>query len=155
MDFEIYMNIKQFKYMIDINDINILYHVNINSPNNTISLTNNYDIDLYEKIEYDNFIIGDIIYFKNVYTDTVVLTAKIINITNNTLTLSTINSTLPNNYTIIEMDKFIVQKIRKINNFKSIQDNNNLLTKLIKENIIVIDDINFDENDYLALNNLG
>jgi hypothetical protein len=53
------------------------------------------------------------------------------------------------------MDKFIVQKIRKINNFKSIQDNNNLLTKLIKENIIVIDDINFDENDYLALNNLG
>jgi hypothetical protein len=155
MDFEIYMNIKQFKYMIDINDINIMYHVNVNSSNNVISLTTTYDIDLYEKINYDNFIIGDIVYFKDLYTDTVVLTSKIINITNNTLTLSTISSTLPDNYVITEMDQYVVQKIKKLENFKTVQDNNNLLTNLIKNDIIVIDEINFDENDYLALNNLG
>jgi hypothetical protein len=128
MDFEIYMNIKQFKYMIDINDINIMYHVNVNSSNNVISLTTTYDIDLYEKINYDNFIIGDIVYFKDLYTDTVVLTSKIINITNNTLTLSTISSTLPDNYVITEMDQYVVQKIKKLENFKTVQDNNNLLT---------------------------
>jgi hypothetical protein len=155
MEFEIYMNLKQFQYMIDINDINISYHINVNSNNNTIDLNNTFDIDLYEKINVDNFIIGDIVYIKDIYTDTVVLTAKIININNNTLTLSTIQSTLPDGYTIINMDQFIIQKIKKLNNFKTIQTNNNLLNYLIKNDIIVIDDINFDEKDYLALNNLG
>jgi hypothetical protein len=51
------------------------------------------------------------------------------------------------------MDKYTLNKIRNLENFNTIQQRNNLLSKLIKDDLFTINDINFDETDYLSINN--
>jgi len=53
------------------------------------------------------------------------------------------------------MDKYILNKIKNLENCNDVQEKNNILRKLLINNLFVIDDIEFNENDYLAINNFG
>jgi hypothetical protein len=53
------------------------------------------------------------------------------------------------------MDKYILNKMKNLDNFNNIQNSNNILRKFINEDLFVIDEINFNKNDYLAINNFG
>ena len=149
LNFEIYLNVKKINYLIDTNDININYHID---PINDNTTTDNIStIKIYEKIN-NYFNINDIIYIKNIYTDSIMYIGKILNINNNsliTLKIQSIESSLTFNF----MDKYTLNKIRNLENFNTIQQRNNLLSKLIKDDLFTINDINFDETDYLSINN--
>jgi len=152
MEFELYININKNKYLIDINDSNINYHINV-IGNSTVT-TGTFDLDLYEKID-NIFNVNDIIYIKDIYNDTVIFIGKIMNITSNTFSILKQYYYSSNPYKINNMDQYIVNKVKNLENFNNINYNNNVLQNLIKNNIFVIDDMIFTTEDYLAVNNLG
>lgn len=152
LDFEIYININKFKYLLDINDINIDYHINVTGDN--IITGSTFNLDIYENIN-NYFNINDIIYIKNNYTDTVVSVCKITNIVNNKLTLSKLQAESTGDIILDYMDKYSLNKIKNLQNYNDIQQRNNILRKLLNSDLFVIDDIEFNENDYLAINNFG
>lgn len=151
LNFEIYLNVKKNNYLIDTNDINVNYHI---SPiDDNITTDSISTIKIYEKIN-NYFNINDIIYIKDIYTDSIMYIGKILNINNNsliTLKVQSIESSLTFNF----MDKYTLNKIRNLENFNTIQQRNNLLSKLIKNDLFTINDINFDEKDYLSINNFN
>jgi hypothetical protein len=53
------------------------------------------------------------------------------------------------------MDKYILNKIKNLENFNNIQNRNNFLKDLMINNLFVIKDIEFTIEDYLSINNLG
>lgn len=152
IDFEFYLNLNKIKYLLDVNDVNINYHINV-TGDHVISGTN-FNIDIYEN-NNNYFNINDIIYIKDIYTDTIVSICKIVNITNNKLSLLKLQSFTTSDINLNYMDKYILNKMKNLDNFNNIQNNNNLLRKFINEDLFVIDEINFNEDDYLAINNFG
>lgn len=150
-DFEIYINLKKYNYLLDVNDVNNNYHINV-LGNNIIKSTS-FNLSLYEKIN-NNLNINDIVYIKDIYTDSIISLCEIINITNNDLVLSPIQNYSGSDTTISYMDNYTINKIKNLSNYNIIQKNNNIIEKLLENNLFVINSLNFTESDYLAINNL-
>ena len=152
LNFIFYINLNKFKYLLDINDININYHINV-SGDNEIG-TGTFTLDLYES-HNGYFKVNDVIYIKDIYADTISCVCKILNVVGNKLTLSRLQSSNPSIFSIIHMDKYILNKIKNLENFNNIQNRNNFLKDLMINNLFVIKDIEFTIEDYLSINNLG
>jgi hypothetical protein len=84
-DFEIYININKYNYLLDVNDININYHINVTGDN--VISGNAFTLDIYENIN-NYFNVNDVVYIKNAYTDTVICICKVTNTLDNKLFLS-------------------------------------------------------------------
>lgn len=152
LEFELYLNSNKFKYLLDLNDVNINYHINA-LGDATIGL-GTFTLDIYETLT-TYFKINDIIYIKDIYSDTISSVCKIINIVNNKLTLSSLWSINTSAYDATNMDRYVVNKLKNLENFNNVQVNNNILRKLANNNLLVFDTMEFTSEDYLALNNIG
>jgi len=89
LKFLIYVDTGELQYLLDKNDINVNYHINV-SADKIITPTGNYDLTLYEKITLSKFPVDKLVYIKNVYEDSIIAVGKVINLTNNTLTLESV-----------------------------------------------------------------
>lgn len=150
--FLFYIDVSSDSYIIDSNDININYHVNVDSTNNVVLNTGIYNLKLYEKSDINIFPIDKIIYIKDIYNDEIIAIGKINNVTNNILSVTGLQAKV-SSYTILNMDQFVVEKCCDMSSF-STAFNNSLIYNLITNNTFVIDDIVFDEKDFMLKNEL-
>ncbi len=152
LKFLIYVDTGELQYLLDKNDINVNYHINV-SADKIITPTGNYDLTLYEKITLSKFPVDKLVYIKNVYEDSIIAVGKVINLTNNTLTLESVQSSSSSDISLNNMDEFVLYKTYDLASFKNASQYD-LFKVLISKNLITFNDIMFDENDFVAVNNL-
>jgi hypothetical protein len=152
LKFLLYIDISLNKYLIDSNDINTNYHINVDSTNNTINATGIFNLDIYEKIDIINLPVDKLIYVKNIYDDEIIAVAKINNVVNNTLSLTGLYGKV-STLTIVNMDEFVITKIYDLSNFNTIYSDN-IFNKMINSSNFIFDDLIFDETDYKIIKEL-
>jgi len=89
LKFLVYVETGNFQYLLDKNDNNVNYHINVSSDN-TIAASGNYNLTLYEKTSLSKFPVGKLVYIKNIYNDEIIAIGKVVNLVNNTLTLESV-----------------------------------------------------------------
>jgi hypothetical protein len=114
----------------------------------------NYTLVLYENIA-NKFKIGTIIYMRDIYTETTIAIARILNIAGNTITLQNLYSNFVDIYTVLGMDNIEIYKIKSFENYNLIQNRSSFLLDLINRNLLTLSELIFEDEDYLILNSFG
>lgn len=154
MDFTFFIDLGKMSYMIDSNDININYRINVTSDN-VIKLSTSYDLAIYENFNTDYFSADSLVYIKDAVNDNVIALAKILNNANNKLTLDNLWYKYGFDTTAIEMDKFVINKIKNLENFTETRTKSNFIDKLRNENLFSVISMEFTEDDFKAINRLS
>lgn len=152
LKFLLYVDTGNFQYLLDKNDNNINYHINV-SVDNTIAATGNYSLVLYEKASLNKFPVNKIVYIKNVYEDEIIAIGKVINLTNNTLLLESVQSSSLSPIVLLNMDEIVLYKTYDLTSFKN-ASKYDLFKTLISQNLITFSNIIFDVTDFKIINEL-
>jgi ArsR family metal-binding transcriptional regulator len=153
LKFLMYIDTGEVNYLIDRNDVNINYHINVSKKNKILN-NNTFNLSMYEKIT--NFSINKLVYVKNIYSDEIVAIGKVININknDNELIIQSIYNYINDTITITNMDEYILYKIYDCESFKLSEKYDKFKT-FLKDDLITFDDLIFSNNDFQIINQLG